>query len=148
MTIPPLPSGRLLAICMGMSVLVHPGDVRAAGAPGAIQQLRVYEIYDETREAFHDRFRDHAARIMARHGFHIVSTWESRGEDGRPRFAYLLQWPDEATMRERWADFMADEEWARIKRATADEHGRFVGDIEDRVLVPTVYSPQPSFPRP
>jgi hypothetical protein len=148
MTIPPLPTGRLLAICLSMAALLPSGDVRAAGAPAPIQQLRVYQIYDETREAFHDRFRDHAARIMARHGFHIVSTWESRGDDGRPRFVYLLQWPDEATMRERWADFMADEEWARIKRTTAREHGHFVGDIEDRVLVPTGYSPQPSFPRP
>lgn len=50
-------------------------------------------------------------------------------------------------MRERWAGFMADEEWARIKRETAREHGRFVGDIEEHVLVPTEYSPQASFPR-
>jgi hypothetical protein len=147
MKVLPPATGRLLAICISASALIQHGDVRAAEAATPIQQLRVYEIYDETRDAFHDRFRDHAARIMDRHGFHIVATWESRGEDGRPRFAYLLQWPDEATMRERWAGFMADEEWARIKRETAREHGRFVGDIEEHVLVPTEYSPQASFPR-
>ncbi|GAA5082929.1 NIPSNAP family protein [Lysobacter panacisoli] len=116
----------------------------AAGAP--IQQLRIYEIFDDTRGAFHARFRDHAMRIMRRHGFDIVATWESR-HDGRIEFVYLLQWPDEATLRERWAGFMADEEWARIKRETRAQ-GPMVGEIEDRTLVPTDYSPVRGFPVP
>ena len=36
-------------------------------------------------------------------------------------------------------------EWARIKRETAREHGRFVDGIEEHVLQPTDYSPQASF---
>jgi hypothetical protein len=36
---------------------------------------------------------------------------------------------------------MADEEWKEIKRATGAQHGSLVGRIEDRVLVPTAYSP-------
>ena len=36
---------------------------------------------------------------------------------------------------------MADEEWTEIKRVTGAEHGRLVGTIEDRLLVPTPYSP-------
>jgi hypothetical protein len=40
-----------------------------------------------------------------------------------------------------WAEFMADEEWAEIKRVTGAEHGKLVGAIEDRILVPTLYSP-------
>lgn len=144
MTIARNPLLRWLAACALAPALLHPGAVRAEGTPAPIHQLRVYEIFDDTREAFHDRFRDHAARIMARHGFDIVAIWESRGEDGRPRFVYLLEWPDEATMRERWAGFMADEEWARIKRDTAREHGQFVGNIEEHVLVLSDYSPQRS----
>ncbi|MDH5834102.1 NIPSNAP family protein [Luteimonas kalidii] len=140
----PLPR-RLLAACL-LLLLLHAAPLLAREA-GPIHQLRVYEIFDGTRQAFHDRFRDHAARIMARHGFHIVSIWESRAEDGTPRFVYLLQWPDEATMRTRWAAFMADEEWSRIKRETGREHGRFVGGIEEHVLLPTDYSPQAAFRR-
>ena len=44
-------------------------------------------------------------------------------------------------MKARWAAFMADEEWSRIKRETAAQHGRLVGDIEERVLKRTDYSP-------
>jgi NIPSNAP len=108
--------------------------------PGVIHQLRIYELVEETKEAFHERFRDHAARIMATYGFHIVAGWESSWE-GRPEFVYLLEWPDEATMKDRWAAFMADEEWARIKRETSARHGDMMGSIQDRVLTAVDYLP-------
>lgn len=59
----------------------------------------------------------------------------------RTEFAYLLEWPDEATMREARARFMADEEWKEIKRVTGAEHGVLVGEITDRTLRPNPYSP-------
>jgi hypothetical protein len=41
--------------------------------PGPIHQLRIYEIFEGNKQAFHDRFRDHAARIMAKYDFQIVA---------------------------------------------------------------------------
>lgn len=111
-----------------------------AAANGPVHQLRIYGLLDETREAFHARFRDDGARIMRRYGFTIVGMWETRRE-GRPQFVYLLSWPDEATMRDAWTRFLADEEWIEIKRRTAAEHGRLMDGIEDRVLRLTDYSP-------
>lgn len=104
-----------------------------------INQLRIYEIFPQNAHAFHDRFRDHAARIMARHGFRIVAMWEQRTPD-KLAFVYLLSWADEAEMKRCWDTFMADDEWAEIKRVTAAEHGQLVGDIENMVLHPTAYS--------
>src|SRR5688500_9769370 len=117
-------------------------DAKAEAAP--IQQLRIYEIFDSNKQAFHERFRDHAARIMARYDFRIVAMWESRFEN-RTEFVYLLEWPNEATMKDRWARFMADEEWAAIKKRTGAEHGRLVGAIEDRTLRATDYSSLKTF---
>ena len=105
-----------------------------------IHQLRIYEIFEGNKQAFHDRFRDHAARIMAKYDFRIVAMWESK-QGSRTEFVYLLEWPDQATMKDRWARFMADAEWAEIKKKTAAEHGALVGDIQDRVLQMTDYSP-------
>ena len=105
-----------------------------------VQQLRIYEIFDGNKQAFHDRFRDHAQRVMARHGFRIVAMWESRLE-GKTEFVYLLDWKDEAAMKAAWASFMADPEWAEIKRVTGAQHGRMVGAIQDRTLRLTDYSP-------
>lgn len=100
-----------------------------------IHQLRIYEIFEQNKAAFHARFRDHAARLMRSYGFEIIGMWETT-TDRRTEFVYLLVWPDEATMRSAWAGFMADEEWKRIKRATSAQYGDLVGAIEDRVLIP------------
>jgi heme-degrading monooxygenase HmoA len=104
-----------------------------------IHQLRIYEIFEANKDAFHARFRDHAARIMKRHGFNIIAMWEAQTE-ARTEFVYLLLWPDEQIKTSAWAAFMADQEWEDIKKATRDR-GSLVGRIEDRVLAPTDYSP-------
>ena len=111
-----------------------------ATTPAPLQQLRIYEIPRTNEGVFHDRFRDHALRIMARHGFAVRSIWRSEHE-GKVEFVYLLDWPDAATMKAAWAAFMADEEWAAIKKETGARHGRFVDAISDRTLEPAPYSP-------
>jgi heme-degrading monooxygenase HmoA len=105
-----------------------------------IHQLRIYEIFEHNKAAFHARFRDHAARIMPTYGFNIVAMWEAQ-TDRRTEFVYLLVWPNERVMRAAWASFMADEEWKEIKRVTSAEHGDLVGTIDERILSPTSYSP-------
>lgn len=105
-----------------------------------IQQLRIYEIFEHNKAAFHERFRDHAWRIMRTYGFDIAGMWESR-TDGRTEFVYLLNWPDEATKIAAWARFLSDEEWKEIKRVTNAQHGDLVGAIQDRLLAPTAYTP-------
>jgi hypothetical protein len=105
-----------------------------------IHELRIYEIFDHNREAFHARVRDHAARLMHDHGFSIVGMWEARGETG-PEFVYLLAWPDEEARESAWRHFRNDAEWQRIKRETAEESGDLIGAISTRVLTPTDYSP-------
>src|SRR3989441_917162 len=99
-----------------------------------IHQLRI-------REAFHARFRDHAARLMRHHGFRILDMWESTS-DRRLEFVYLLEWPDEAARDTAWRAFMGDQEWSEIKRQTAAHHGDLVGAIEDRTLRRTQYGPR------
>ena len=70
----------------------------------------------------------------------LVAMWETKFGD-RTEFVYLLEWPDEATKTAAWSAFMADTEWSEIKRVTHAEHGLMVGQIEDRLLAPTDYSP-------
>jgi len=105
-----------------------------------IHQLRIYEIFDQNKEAFHNRFRDHAWRIMRSYGFNILGTWETRLGD-RTEFVYLLAWPDEKTMRHAWEQFRSNEEWKEIKKITNARHGDLVGEIQGRMLTPTSYSP-------
>ena len=105
-----------------------------------IHQLRIYEIFEENKRAFHDRFEKHAIRIMESHGFRFLSIWEAKTEE-RTEFVYLLEWPDGDTMTETWAKFMDDQEWKDIKKVTGAAHGRLVGEIQEKVLHPTGYGP-------
>ncbi len=98
-----------------------------------IHQLRVYEIFDNNKKAFHDRFRDHAMRIMAKYDFNIVATWESK-KDNRTEFVYLLEWPDRETMADRWEKFLRDQEWIKIKKETGEMYGPLVGEIQAHVV--------------
>lgn len=112
-----------------------------SSGPSPIHQLRIYEIPKDNRVPFHDRFAEHALRIMKKYNFHIVSIWESEFED-KLEFVYLLEWKDEATMKLAWEGFMADQEWKDIKKKTSAQHGTFVDRIEDRTLRLVEYSPQ------
>ena len=113
----------------------------ATFAATPVHQLRIYEIFDHNKQAFHDRFRDHAMRIMKKYDFNIVAMWEVKN-GARTEFVYLLEWPDEQTMKDRWAKFMADQEWSDIKKETGAKYGKLVGEIQDRTLHLTAYSPQ------
>ena len=86
-------------VILTVGVIVPQGSLsRAAEQQGVIHQLRIYEIFDSNKKAFHDRFRDHAMRIMARYDFRIVATWESKETIEPSSFICLdgltgKQWP-------------------------------------------------------
>jgi NIPSNAP len=126
-------------VILTASILV--GSLASAEkSPNVIYQLRIYEIFDSNKKAFHDRFRDHAMRIMAKYDFKIVATWESK-KDNRTEFVYLLEWPDKEVMADRWKKFLQDQEWIKIKKETGELNGPLVGEIQDRTLYLTDYSP-------
>jgi hypothetical protein len=142
----PSPTARKHAILIASTVMLTVGVIipqrsltRAGDQQNVIHQLRIYEIFDRNKKAFHDRFRDHAMRIMAKYDFKIIATWESK-KDNRTEFIYLLEWPDKETMTDRWEKFLRDEEWTKIKKETGEMHGPLVGEIQDRTLYLTDYS--------
>jgi hypothetical protein len=129
-------------VILTVSVILLQHSLASAGEPQkVIHQLRIYEIFDSNKKAFHDRFRDHAMRIMAKYDFKIVATWESK-KDNRTEFVYLLEWPDQETMTDRWKKFLHDQEWIKMKKETGEIYGSLVGEIQDRTLYLTDYSPR------
>jgi hypothetical protein len=142
------PAARKYGILIGSIVILTIGLIvrqRSLASAGdqqnVIHQLRIYEIFDNNKKAFHDRFRDHAMRIMAKYDFKIVATWESK-KDNRTEFVYLLEWLDKETMTDRWKKFLQDQEWIKIKKETGEVNGPLVGEIQDRTLYLTDYSPR------
>jgi hypothetical protein len=78
----PSPTTQKYGILIALIAILTAGVIlpqRSLASPGeqqnVIHQLRIYEIFDSNKNAFHDRFRDHAMRIMAKYDFKIVATW-------------------------------------------------------------------------
>jgi hypothetical protein len=147
-TMIPGPAARKYAILIASIVILTVGLIvpqhslaSTSEQQNVIHQLRIYEIFDSNKKAFHDRFRDHAMRIMAKYDFKIVAAWESK-KDNRTEFIYLLEWPDKETMTDRWEKFLRDQEWIKIKKETGEINGPLVGEIQDRTLYLTDYSPR------
>ena len=131
----------VLSVTLTVGVIVSQRSLSWADEQqSVIHQLQIYEIFDNNKKAFHDRFRDHAMRIMAKYDFKIVATWESK-KDNRTEFVYLLEWPDRETMADGWEKFLRDQEWIKIKKETGEIYGPLVGEIHDRTLYLTDYSP-------
>lgn len=103
-------------------------------------QLRIYKVNPEKREAFHDRFKNHAMRIMKKYEFSIVAMWESFTEADL-EFIYILDWPDIETMKQQWEAFLADQEWIDIKKKMDLDIGEPVLQATGRILNPIEYSP-------
>ncbi|PIF30359.1 NIPSNAP protein [Flavobacterium sp. 9] len=105
-----------------------------------VYQLRIYEIFEKNKDIFHERFRDHAMRIMKKYNFKIMSIYESKS-DKKTEFVYFLEWPDQNTMKKAWDGFKADKEWIEIKKQYTEKYGDVIGNVEDRVLTKVDYSP-------
>jgi len=105
-----------------------------------VYQLRIYEVSPDKREIVHNRFRNHALRIMKRYGFELIALGESTSVVNF-EFVYLVRWPDAATMDRQGKAFLADEEWIGIKKQTVQESGEPVIRVTSRLLDAVDYSP-------
>ncbi len=48
-----------------------------------IHQLRIYEIFEHNKAAFHERFSQHALRIWQPYGFKLAAAGNPRVRGGR-----------------------------------------------------------------
>lgn len=105
-----------------------------------LYELRTYETFNHNKKAFHERFEQHAMRIMNTYGFKIIGCWDEEiGE--MQNFSYLLAWDDLNERQAAWAKFNSDEEWAGIKSESAKKHSQLVWKTHNKILKPTKYSP-------
>ena len=88
----------VLTVILAVGVIVPQRSLSwASEQQSVIHQLRLYEIFDSNKKAFHDRFRDHAMRIMARYDFNILAMWESKKDNVLSSFICL-----NGPTRKRW----------------------------------------------
>ena len=107
-----------------------------------IYELRIYEAAPGKLPELNARFRDHTLRIFARHGLDVVGFWTYAHGGWSDQLVYLMRFEDMADRDRKWASFMADEEWQRV-RAESQREGPLTTRIRSDILAPTDYSPLP-----
>lgn len=105
-----------------------------------IYELRRYELQQHNKKAFYERFEKQLMPILPKYGFNLVGAWDTVIGDV-PETTYILAWPDLNTMQQAWAGLNSDEDWARIKKETFEQHGALVLKTHSQILAPTAYSP-------
>ncbi|MGF7162123.1 heme-degrading monooxygenase HmoA [Rhodoligotrophos appendicifer] len=82
-------------------------------APGKAKELR-------------DRFANGTMKLFEKLGFEVVEFWEHA--DGSGELWYVIEWPDETTMRASWDGFRKNEEWQALK-ASSEAGGPLTASI-------------------
>ena len=105
-----------------------------------IYELRIYTANPGRMGQLLERFEDHTMRLFERHGIKNVGYWMN-GIGGRSdELWYMIAFESLAHREEAWAAFLADPEWQEV-REQSEGDGPLVHHLENRILLPTEFSP-------
>lgn len=105
-----------------------------------IYELREYQAVPGQMAKMEARFRDQLPPIWEKHGFHPIGFWTTLvGEETTSRLTYLLRWESLADLENRWAAFLNDSAWHKV-RDEGERDGPIVASISNQILTPTAYS--------
>jgi len=103
-------------------------------------EMRMYTANPGKMEALQKRFRDHANRLLTRHGMEILGHWTvESGEGAGNTYVFILAYPSKEAREASWKAFMADPEWMKAKEES-EKAGVLVGKVVQTFMVPLEYS--------
>jgi hypothetical protein len=111
----------------------------AADKETRLFEMRVYYAAPGKLDDLNKRFRDHTARLFAKHGITNIGYFVP-AENPDNKLVYFLAYKDMDSCKASWAAFGADPEWKTASKAS-EANGKLVSKIESYFLTPTDYSP-------
>ena len=105
-----------------------------------IYELRVYTAMPGRLPDVLARFRDHTVDIWNRMGIRQLGYWTTAIGPDSNVLTYMLVWDSMADREAKWAKFVADPEWVRV-RTTSEASGPIVAKMDSSFLAPTSFSP-------
>jgi len=117
-------------------------SAQPASEAAPVYELRTYTASPGRLEDILTRFRDHAVRLLARHGMVSVGYWlPMDAKDGAgDKLVYILRHPSREAAVAAWAAFRADPDWQAAAKAS-EVHGKIVAKVESEFLAAADYSP-------
>ncbi len=105
-----------------------------------IYELRIYECFAGKLPNLNSRFANHTMDLFEKHGIRNVGYWTHDVGPNSNQLVYLVAFDDANQRAEAWASFRADPEWQQVFEESHRD-GILVKNIENRILMPTDYSP-------
>jgi hypothetical protein len=100
-------------------------------------ELRTYTSHDGRLNDVVNRFRDHTARIFAKHGMISVGYWIP--QETPNTLIYILAHPSREAATQNWDAFRKDPEWVAARTAS-EANGPIVLKTQSVFMDPTAFS--------
>ena len=109
-----------------------------------LYEVREYETVPGRMPALIARFREHTLGLFEKHGFDLafISLTEF-GDNSNNELVYVLRFNSYQEMQERWAVFLADPEWVKVRKES-ERDGPIVARVRRRLLTDAPFAPAPS----
>lgn len=104
-----------------------------------IYELREYTAVPGKLPALVARFNEHTFRLFEKHGIDVVFISRTEiGDNSSGEVVYAVRFESHQEMADRWAAFLSDPEWQRVKRES-EADGPLSSQIKRRVLDPSLF---------
>jgi len=129
-----------ISVSIVLSLLAPVALHSASEANAGLYEMRTYHAAPGKMAAVHARFRDHACRLLKKHGMEPIGFWVPIEDSGNGTLTWVVPWSDRAARDKAWAEFMKDPEWQAAFKESEKE-GKLVEKADVRFLKPTDFSP-------
>lgn len=113
---------------------------RATAAEATVYELRTYTTYEGKLPDLLARFRDHALRLLEKHGMKNVGYWiPADAPRSGNTLIYLLEHKSREAAKSSWDAFRNDPEWLKARDAS-EVNGKINEKVESVFLHATDFS--------
>ncbi len=116
-----------------LSILALAGSSQAEPLSRCLE-LRIYYAAPGKLDDLNARFRNHTAKLFAKHGIFVPFYWVPV-ENPDNKLVYLVVTRDRDTAKKNWEAFGADPEWKEVVKAS-EAKGKLVTNVESIYLEP------------
>ena len=104
-----------------------------------IYELRVYHCVPGRLPDLIKRFDTITLKLWEKHGIRQAGFWTTVIGESSQTLYYFVTWESLAEREKKWAAFMADSEWQKV-RAESEKDGPINANVANSLLMPTDFS--------